>query len=198
VAKTIAAPQVPNSQQPLGPAAQATAFSISNSAILTEKTPSANSTAGAYSQNLASTALNQVMEAADKMTSAGSSHVEVQVNLGDGQQLSVRLQLSQGAVHAVFKAASPEMRQAIEQNWSGFRTGASERGLQISTPVFESPSSGGNFNTFGNRNQSGQPDGELPDAEGGQPSMPKASQQTPIVPSPLAPSSAGSSVQMYA
>jgi hypothetical protein len=200
VAKTIAAPQGSTSQQPSTPAAQAPAFSISNAAILAEKTSPGTSTASTSSQNLASTALNNVMEAADKMTSDGTSHVEVQVNLGDGQQLSVRLQMTQGTVHTVFKTTSPELRQAIEQNWSGFRTGATERGLQISTAVFESPGSEGSFNTFGNRNQSGQPDAEFQDADGGQPSMPKGSQETatPIISSPPAPSPAGSSVQMYA
>ena len=140
------------------------------------------------------------MEAADKMTSDGSTHVEVQVNLGSGQQLTIRLQMTQGAVYPIFKTSSPELRQAIEQNWSGFRTGATERGLQISNPVFESPSAGSGFNAFGSRGQSRQPGGEPSNADGAELSAKAAPSNVtnPTQSLPPPPAESGSSVQMYA
>ena len=190
------APQQQASQQPVVPVA---AFSVSSSATFAAKASTAG-TAAMPEQRLASTALNQVMESADKMTSDGSSHVQVQVKLDDGQQLIVRLQMSQGTVHATFKTESPELRQAIEQSWTGFRSGASERGLQISNPVFESSSGEGGFNAFGSRNQSNQPDGDPSDADGGAAPAAPAFQivGNPIVTTTPATSTVGSSVQMYA
>jgi hypothetical protein len=180
---------------------QPAAFSISTPPGFTEKTASTSQPAPASApQTFVSTALDQVMEAADKMTSTSGSHVEVQVNLADGQQLTVRLQMIQGSIQPVFKSASPELRQAIEQNWSGFRTGASERGLEISNPVFESPSSQAGFNASGNRNQSSQPDTK-PSETGASQSLAGAAARNvvaPTLPSPLTAAPAGSSVQMYA
>ena len=141
-----------------------------------------------------------MLESADKMRSDGKTHVEVQVKLDDGQQVTVRLQMSQGSVHPIFKTESPELRQAIEQNWAGFRSGASERGLEIATPVFESPGSEGGFNAFANRDQSQQYAGDPSEAEGREtlpkPGIQAAAKQPAAQPSAAAPT--GSGVQVYA
>ena len=183
--------------QPRAPQPAAPAFLVSPT--FAEKAPfTTQPAASSTPQTFASTALDQVMDAADKLTSSSTTHVEVQVNLADGQQLTVRLQMSQGSIQPTFKSASPELRQAIEQNWSGFRTGATERGLEISNPVFESPSSQAGFNASGNRNQSSQPDAD-PSEAASQPAAASAPNVIgPILPSPLIPTPAGSSVQMYA
>jgi len=194
--KIIPLPQAHDSQPASAPAAPIPSFSISSSAALIGKAPGAP--AAQTSQSLASTALNQVLNSADKMTSDGSSHVAVQINLGDGQQLTVRLQMSQGTIHPIFKTESPELRQAIEQNWSGFRTGASERGLQIATPVFESAGSEGGFNAFANGNQSRQHDTEPSEADSPAAAIPQPSRTNQILPMPPSPPPAGTSVQMYA
>ena len=191
-------PSTPASQSnPSAAPTPAPSFSISSSATLSQNTPAASAPA----QQLANTTLRQVFDTADQMRSDGKTHVEVQLKLDDGQQLTVRLQMSQGALQPVFKTESSELRQAIEQNWSGFRSSASERGLEISTPVFESPSGGGAFNSFGNRDQSHQPGGDPSDAEGaGTLPLPVLrSGGTPTVSQPPAASSlVGSGVQMYA
>jgi len=182
------------------PAATTATLSTSAPATFIGKTIVANAPAITPQSALTSGTLNQVMEAADKMTSDGQSQVELQVNLGDGQQLTVRLQMSQGSFHPIFKTESPELRQAIEQNWAGFRSSASERGLEIATPVFESPSSGGSFDAAGNHKQSQQPEGETGEATSPEtftaPS-PGAGADQPVT-TPTAPIPVGSSVQMYA
>jgi hypothetical protein len=198
--KSVSVPQGRDPQQPSAPVTPVATFSISSSAMFTARTPSANAPAPTPGQSPATTALNQVMDSADKMTSDGNTHVQIQVNLGDGQQLTVRLQMSQGSVHPIFKTESTELRQAIEQNWSGFRTEANERGLQIATPVFESPAGEGGFNAFGNHNQFQQPDGDPSDAQAGPaaiPAPPPTAANQPLT-TPVTPVPVGSSVQMYA
>jgi len=188
-----------DSQQPPTPGAPAPAFATSSSAFAAN-TPTGPSPATTPQQPAATTTLNQVLESADKMRSDGKTHVEVQVKLDDGQQVTVRLQMSQGSVHPIFKTESPELRQAIEQNWAGFRSGASERGLEIATPVFESPGSEGGFNAFANRDQSQQYAGDPSEAEGREtlpkPGIQAAAKQPAAQPSAAAPT--GSGVQVYA
>lgn len=200
-AKSNPAYQPHDSQEPSVSAAPAMAFSISNSAASAGKVSPGNPAAAMPEQGFASTTLNQVMESADKMTSDGKTRVEMQVNLDDGQQITVRLQMTQGSLHPIFKTESPELRQAIEQNWAGFRSGASERGLQISAPVFESPGSEGGFDASGSRNQSYHPDGDPSDAESRETSTPPVLRNdgNPAITAPLAAAATvGSSVQMYA
>ena len=144
--------------------------------------------------------LNQVIESADKMRSNGQTNVQMQVKLDDGQQLTIRLQMSQGSIHPTFKTESPELRQAIEQNWGGFRTAASERGLQISTPVFESHGAGSSFDPSGGRNQS-RDSGNNPADPETQDFSPRQNLQSngkQTVSQPQAASLSGSGVQLYA
>jgi hypothetical protein len=200
-ARPVAAQPQSASQQPAAGVSQSPAFAVPAATTFAgTATASTSSPATASSNQLATATLNQVLESADKMTSDGKTSVQVQVKLDDGQQLTVRLQMSQGSVHPIFKTESPELRQAIEQNWSGFRSAASDRGLEIATPVFESPNSGGSFNPYGNRDQSRQSAGDQSDAEGFQTFSQPGSQSggnASATPSQAAPST-GSSVQMYA
>jgi hypothetical protein len=189
------------SQQPAASSSQSpAAFAISSSAALAGRVSTAATSSPAASAGAAASALAQVIETADKMRSDGQTHVEVRMNLDDGQQLTVRLQMSQGSVRPVFKTESPELRQAIEQNWAGFRSSASERGLQISSPVFESPSAGGGFSAFANRDQSRNQGGNTSDAENPETySVPALSSLAkPTTPQQPAAALAGSGVQLYA
>ena len=201
-----AQPAANSSQQPVAQTAQTTqttptaAFSIAGPATFTQGASASGTPTALPGHELANSTLNQVMESADKMQSDGKTNVELQVKLDDGQQLSIHLQMSQGSVRPVFKTESPELRQAIEQNWAGFRSAASERGLDISTPVFESPGSGSSFNANGNRDQSRGSDGDPSDVEAGQPSPQMAfrSSGNQVLSQSPAAAPAGSGVQMYA
>jgi len=200
IAKSSAAHQSSDAQQSSPATSPAQEFSISTSAAITAKTLTVTATAPAPVQAAATTTLNQVLESADKMRTIGQDTVQLQVNLDGGQQLTVRLQMAQGAIHATFKTDSPDLRQAIEQNWSGFRTGASERGLQISSPVFESPSTGSGFNAFANRDQTRQQNGDPSDAEASNiiplPTLAPAGKAA--APQPAAASPVESGIQLYA
>jgi hypothetical protein len=197
-AKAVLAVQARDPQAAAAQGAQSPAFSIPNTAALTDKIPASPASPLLPQQQAASATLRQVVESADQMRSDGKTNVEVQVKLDDGQQLTVRLQMSQGSIHPIFKTDSPELRQALEQNWSGFRSTASERGLQISTPVFESPSGEGAFNSFGSRDQSREPAGDPSEAEVSTPRSSFQPASQPTVSQTQAASAIGSGVQLYA
>jgi len=199
-AKTLPAQQEPDPQQPTASVTPTPAFSISSPATFTQKASATAVPTTTPGQEIANTALNKVIESADKMRSDGKTSVELQVKLDDGQQLSVRLQMTQGTIRPVFKTESPELRQAIEQNWAGFKSSASERGLEIATPVFESPGSGSGFNPYGNRDQSRQSAGDPSDTEAmeSSPAPGIGTGAKPVLSQPQTASQTGSAVQMYA
>lgn len=88
------------------------------------------------------------LEAAERLRATGGGRVEVQVQLEDGQSLTLRLQVTENQVQPHFVTESESLRQALEQGWSRFTHRAAERGLQIAAPVFESgqSQSGMDFN----------------------------------------------------
>lgn len=94
----------------------------------------------------AATVVKQTFEAVEHMKSDGRTNVELQVKLRDGMDVTIKLQWKDGSIQAMFKTGSTELCNAIQQGWSQFSSQASERGVTVSAPVFESNSfqSGGN------------------------------------------------------
>jgi hypothetical protein len=92
-----------------------------------------------------------VAEATERLQSDGRTNVEMQINLHDGGQLTVRLQMHGGEVRAIFKTDSTEWREAIARGWSDFSSKSAERALRMTTPVFESPSAQPGLNDFNNQ-----------------------------------------------
>ncbi len=102
----------------------------------------------------------EVTEASERLRTDGRTHVEVQIKLHDGEQLTVRLQMHAGEVRAVFKTDSTEWREAIARGWSNFSSNSAERGLRVTTPVFESPSAQPGLNDFNNQRHDGREEAE--------------------------------------
>ncbi|HEX4666417.1 MAG TPA: hypothetical protein VH207_07450 [Chthoniobacterales bacterium] len=92
-----------------------------------------------------------ITEATERLQSDGRTNVEMQINLRDGAQLTIRLQIHGGEVRAIFKTDSTEWREAIARGWSDFSSNSAERGLRATTPVFESPSAQQGLNDFSNQ-----------------------------------------------
>jgi hypothetical protein len=182
------------------PATAAGNFSLASTATAsTDKTSTASaaSDASARQQALTAATLSRVMDTAATMRTSSQNRVEMQLKLDDGQEITVRLQMTQGVVRPIFKTESTELRQALEQGWAGFRSAASEKGLDIARPVFESAGSESGFGSFGSREQSGQAGGEIYEAEETLPGQPAAKASTnPTV--TTVPSTTGSAVQLYA
>jgi hypothetical protein len=89
--------------------------------------------------------IDQVVEAAEKMRSDGRVHAEMQVRLQDGQQVTVRLTMQRGEVHALFRTESQPLREALEQHWAAFSTRSADGAVRSITPVFESPGAQGDM-----------------------------------------------------
>jgi hypothetical protein len=92
-----------------------------------------------------------ISEATEKLQSDGRTNVEMQINLRDGAQLTVRLQMHGGEVRAIFKTDSTEWREAIARGWSDFSSNSAERGLRVTTPIFQSPAAQPGLNDFNNQ-----------------------------------------------
>lgn len=110
----------------------------------------------------AQTVIQKVAEAAEQMRSDGRSNVELRVRLSDGQEISVRLQVTRGGeMHAILKTSSEPLREALQQRWTEFSTQAGEKSLRVVTPVFEAPGSpGGGVNDFDQQQQQQRRDPE--------------------------------------
>lgn len=94
----------------------------------------------------AETIVHRTLEAAERLRVTGGERLELRIKLETGQELTVRLQLAHGEVRPVFLTASPELRQALEQNWAHFSARADERQVRVTTPVFESPNAQSGMN----------------------------------------------------
>lgn len=98
-------------------------------------------------------AVEAVLTAVERF-SAGERHsVNLSFAMGD-TALDVRVELRDDAVHATFRTDSPELRQALAQQWQA-ATGAGESGersLRLAAPVFTgptaAPSTAANFSSF--------------------------------------------------
>lgn len=106
--------------------------------------------------------IHRTLEAAERIRTTGGQHVEVQIKLDAGQELTVRLQITHGEVRPVFVTESHQLRQALEQNWSQFSERAADRSLRVTTPIFESPNSQSNMSDL---NQHGREDRQRAFAE---------------------------------
>lgn len=84
----------------------------------------------------------QITDAIQKMRTNTRTNVEVQVQLQDGQQLVVKLNLTNGQVRATFQTESRELRQALEQHWGQFTAQSVEKGIRVAPPQFEGNSGG--------------------------------------------------------
>jgi hypothetical protein len=94
---------------------------------------------------------NELTEATTSLRTDGRANVEMQINLKDGEVLTVHLQVHGGEVRTFFKTDSTEMREAIARGWSDFSTSSAERGLRVTTPVFQSPTTQSGLNNFTNQ-----------------------------------------------
>lgn len=102
------------------------------------------------------TIINRTAEAVEQLRVTGHERVEVQVRLEAGQELTVRLRITNGEVQPVFLTESQDLRRAIEQNWAQFSERTSDRTTRVTTPIFESPNSQSGMNDLNQRQREGR------------------------------------------
>lgn len=82
--------------------------------------------------------VEQTMDIAERINAKDSDHVEVQMRLLDGQEVSVSLHLENGAWKPVFKTGTDALCKALEQGWQQAAAQPADRLVRFGTPVFES------------------------------------------------------------
>ena len=80
----------------------------------------------------------QTIDLAEHIRAMGRDHVEVQMRLRDGQEVTVSLRLEQGEWKPVFKTDTEALCRALEQNWHSAAAQPSAQAVKFGTPVFES------------------------------------------------------------
>ena len=87
--------------------------------------------------------VEHTMALAERVSLKGGDHVEVQMRLLDGKEVSVSLHLANGEWKPVFKTDSAALCRALEQSWQKNSAQPSDRSVRFGTPVFESAQSNG-------------------------------------------------------
>lgn len=77
------------------------------------------------------------MSAADRLVTGEQKSVNLQFSVGNAD-LSVRVELRDGAVHATFRTDSTELRSALVHEWQSVNPGDSDRPVRLADPVFTS------------------------------------------------------------
>ena len=80
----------------------------------------------------------QTIDLAEHVRAMGRDHVEIQMRLRDGQEVTVSLRLEHGEWKPVFKTDTAALCQALEQNWHRAAAQPSAQAVKFGTPVFES------------------------------------------------------------
>jgi hypothetical protein len=80
-------------------------------------------------------AVVEVVEAQAATRLQPAPGVQLHLKLG-GEDIAIRVELREGNVHTQFRTDSPEVRQAIAQEWSLLRTESPERTLRYLEPEF--------------------------------------------------------------
>ncbi len=96
--------------------------------------------AEAAGQNLAARAVETVTNLVEAQFSASmqkSGSVQLRLQFG-GEDLRVRVELRDGAVHTDFRTDSPELRTALTREWQAVAASAPEQALRYLDPVFSS------------------------------------------------------------
>ena len=100
----------------------------------------------------------QTMDLAEHVRAMGRDHVEVQMRLRDGEEVTVSLRLEKGEWKPVFKTDSEALCRALEQNWNRAAAQPSAQAVRFGTPVFESQQTQTGGGRSGHPNGQQQPD----------------------------------------
>ena len=100
----------------------------------------------------------QTMDLTEHVRAMGRDHVEVQMRLRDGEEVTVSLRLEKGEWKPVFKTDSEALCRALEQNWNRAVAQPSVQAVRFGTPVFESQQTQTDSGRNGNSNGHQQPD----------------------------------------
>ena len=115
-------------------------FSISSPALPSPTVRSEASHKTVESAPMSTAAIVQELgHGLDRIQQHGSHRVDLRLSLEGGGEVSIALQMRDGAVHASFQTASPELREALQQGWAQMANRENQP-IPLADPVFKSPS----------------------------------------------------------
>ncbi len=97
-------------------------------------------------------AVVSAVETLEHRTSTASRSIDLQFHVG-ADKLGLRIELRDGTVHTTFLAATPELRNALMQEWHAVIPAAFGRELSVAPPVFNAAAVNGDETAFGALNQ---------------------------------------------
>jgi hypothetical protein len=75
----------------------------------------------------------------ERIQQSGNDRVDLRLSLEGGGQVSIELQMRDGAVHTSIVTGSPELRAALQQDWSQLSNRSESLGMTLASPVFKTP-----------------------------------------------------------
>lgn len=110
----------------------------------------------------ASRTLSVVRDVVEHVRGSGRRTIELSLRLPEGETLSLQIQMRGGVAHTTFRTDSPELREALAQEWQNTMPThiAGEVPIKLAEPSFVlGPSSEqeNSLNSDGSRQQQGQP-----------------------------------------
>ncbi len=114
----------------------------------------------------------------------GHDRVDLRLSLEGGGEVSIELQMRDGAVHASFLTGSKELREALQHGWSQLASRSESAGMPLAEPVFKAPataSTNAGQQEFRERRQEPPPQEQAAQAFYPTPQQPKRPGQ-PVIP----------------
>jgi len=90
----------------------------------------------------------------EKFRQSGESQVQLDVPVGDGESVKVRLNLRAGELRSTFITDSAELREALQKAWPDFAQTSRDRGFRFGDPSFQNAFSQNPSNPQGRQSQS--------------------------------------------
>lgn len=145
--------QQQNSSSPDNPATSrsgADGFSVTTSAHTTKSEAIAKPTENVPMTPTA--VVKELTNGVERIQQSGHDRMDLRLTLEGGGEVSIALQVRDGAVHASFQTNSPEMREALQKGWSQMAARTESLSIPLAEPVFKSST-----NTSGNSFQQQDP-----------------------------------------
>lgn len=90
--------------------------------------------------------VHEVNQGLERIQQSGHDRMDLRLTLEGGGEVSIALQVRDGAVHAAFQTNSPEMREALQKNWAQMAARSENLSIPLAEPTFKSSNNNsGNF-----------------------------------------------------
>ena len=126
-----------------GPQAIDAATFVSTAPVIPNSTATPSPTEATAAAPLPASVLTGLNGGLEQIQQHGDSRVDLRLPLEGGTHVDIQLRFQDGAVHASLITGSPELRDALRQQWSQLASTSNSLGLRLAEPAFQSPSENG-------------------------------------------------------